>query len=60
MRLIAQFLLAILRICPHEHISRPWRNMRTGVDYVTCFDCAGIFVSPIQFPHRKESVRASN
>jgi hypothetical protein len=55
-----RLLLAVLRICPHEHISRPWRNMRSGIDYITCFDCAAQLVSPIQFAHRKDTTHGTN
>jgi hypothetical protein len=60
MRLLTQFILTMLRICRHEHISRPWRNMHSKVDYITCFDCASELVSPIQFAKRKETFNGSD
>jgi hypothetical protein len=51
------FLAQILRVfgkCPHEHITRPWRDEANGKDYYTCLDCTKVIESPIQFGKRKK------
>ena len=48
-----RLLFSILHICPHIHITRPWRATN-GRDHYTCIDCTKVILSPIQFGKRKE------